>query len=311
MKRSLIMILMFIFIFIFAINTWAADIAYTPYDFYSSLDTWYTIEPKKPFLEFFYISRDEYPDINIDQRTQLGFKYFQNDHFFFDYTSTGEDKSSTYLAGSYLFRNGIFIEGIYDDQDPVSKTIISPGYRFKFGTKNYLAFRIEYLSTSGAESNTSEINAFDLTFKYFGKKSKFIGEIYSPSDADMIIFIDTAFKVNKKMTLGVCYKTIEDEVANNLGFTWENDKLIIDMQIGKEQYDTDSPLDNYYKCGGMYKIGTKFMLGADILKYSLIDDSQASFKAKYLFTKSKMALKYDLKNDTYPSVVNLIYQRSL
>ncbi|HBF39536.1 MAG TPA: hypothetical protein DDW50_19730 [Firmicutes bacterium] len=233
---------------------------------------------------------------------------------FFDVQTKPKNPDLNYFAGSYLFENGIFLGGSYNGNSKNNISYISPGFRLSMDDASFIALSCDYLTSdeNPKPTDNNEIVGYDVYYKYFvGDKAKLGGEVYFPKDEDTYWWLGLNIKPGDDLIIGAYYETQGDTDYYHGGFTFAPAPLIIDAEIGKTNYEyNNAPItnENYYAVSGMLMLSDSFRFGADYFKYNDFDNDAVHAKLNFGDEKANFILKYQFKNDTYPSVITAAFK---
>jgi hypothetical protein len=286
MKRFATLILALSFLLIAAVTT-VAQVTCVGDNQYAGTDTWYYVDPKGPYLEAFY-SR-----INSDFYL-LGGEYFKNDHTFLDVMAGRQIFDTKQIAGSYLFKPGFFIGGLYTDVEGLGSAYqISPGFRLGLGGPSYFAVSLDYLSNP----TFNGITGYDARVKFFvGDTLKFAAAAYFPQDGKTELSASANVKLMKILVIGGNFFTKSNSslTGYDVGLTFKPSILIIDGSFGQSSSGA-----KYFDASGMIKLGDSFKVGAQYEKYENLPDGLIELKGAFILDDFKLVLKYGLSNNTY------------
>ncbi|HEX3048021.1 MAG TPA: hypothetical protein VHY08_24930 [Bacillota bacterium] len=241
-------------------------------------DTWYTINDTAPCIMGLYY------DSQGANSSWSNLEYYQNDQFLAGFYNAKDDSDSvTGLYGSYLFDQGVFIGIKANIVDNYTGWLISPGYRFAFDKKSYVALSLDYNYNNQGQSEVSNIG---VDAKIFTNKLKFKGGLsLALTDEPTTYDFQVNYKLSDKLTIGGAY---ENEGSYSVGGSYATNSLVVDGQLG---YASES----FYAGSGMFMMGA-FGLGAEYYKESEAD-GQITLKTKYNVTEqSKLVLFYTLES---------------
>lgn len=246
-------------------------------------DTWYSITPINPYWQLFFNTR-------ADSRAfSAGGEIFLDDQTFFWLNSSKVYRFElSELSGSYLFESGFFIGFDYYKTPNSHVSLISPGYRFSFNEDSYLAFSLDYESSS----DIHQVAGYDVDLCYYFKSAKLSGEVYRPKAGDTSIYIEVAFSPAEGWVIGLDYTNIDNTYS--AGFTYTHNPMIIDFQF----YNEDD-YDDSYKLSGMFDISEHCSLGLEYQKYNDSSDPKVTLKFKFAANNANLKLFYTPENDSW------------
>lgn len=261
-------------------------------------DGWYSIVPESPYVEVYY-------NDNSNQKTtdtpRLGVEGYANEQTFFDVHTQNGNSDINYIAGSFLFENGLFIGGSYSGDSKNNVSYITPGFRLNLNDFNFVALSFEY-RTSNEPNVDDEIVGYDMHYKYWVDKKTYLGgEVYLPKDGETYWWLGFNVKPADDLVLGAYYETQSNTDRYHGGFTYTPMPFIIDAEIGQDE-------ENYYAVSGMLIMSDTLRLGADYFKYNDDKDGAIHLKLNYGNDKTNLIIKYRLKNDTYDSTITAAVQ---
>lgn len=258
-------------------------------------DTWFSVEPEEPYINFGYYKEYE------NAASTWGLNYYQNDLSFFGFRHVRVNSySGDVLKGSFLNESGIFIgfeRFIGDAFDSIyEQTRISPGYRFKLGESNYLAYSLDYDATN------SEVMGHDLDLLLAGDNFKLTGETTYWDGYDPLLNINLNYQISDEMTIGLIYWGMGSLTELDCGITFTGvENLILDASVGTTNEDSD------YSVSGMYAISENFSLGGEYTKEGSANGVRI-LKAKFGEENSSLVAKYQM-ND--PSNLLLAFEMKM
>jgi hypothetical protein len=287
-------------ILILMVSTGVLAAAHMPENSYATIDTWYTIDDKAPYICASYLSFQE------ADTARIGLGYYQNAQMFASLSSGNEyGQSATVIKGSYLTDFGLFI-GLqnYSGDYYAGGVIISPGYRLSIGDNSYIAFSIDNDMPRNADI---QYRKFDIDAKYLQENYRLSGYAHIPQ-ADLANFEDPeyelyfVYKLTDQLTTGAeLYSSDNSKIT--VGATYKGIRnLILDGMLG-----TNSG-SSIYSLSGMYMI-KNFEVGVEYKKDIMGDI--IFYKAKYNTENSKFVLVYAPKPDYYSSLLALTYEMKL
>ncbi len=262
-------------------------------------DSWYTVTPEAPYVEAYY---------NDHNFARLGVEGYANEQTFFDVQTKSGNSEINYFAGSLLFESGLFLGGSYRGDSNNHTVYISPGYRLSLDDASFIALSCDYLTSNPNSygSYNDEIVGYDVYYKYFvNDKAKLGGEVYFPKDGDTYWWLGINVKPADDLVIGAYYEVQGDTSRYHGGFTFAPMPLIIDAEVGRDI------VDNYYTASGMLMTSDTFRLGADYFKYDGARDGAIHAKLNFGDDKTSFIVKYQFKNDSYPSVISAAVKVSL
>jgi hypothetical protein len=275
-------------------------------------DTWFTITPDpSPLL---YASGQTSNGVD-----KLGIGYLNDDFTFAEFIS-----GSTYnnIKGSYLFSNNFFagLDYLADKNTASDSTYLTLGYLFTLGgykSDSYLAFSGDYFFVDNVGITDSGIYGYEVDLKYYGEKSKLIGQLIFSDNYDspyMALQYNQAICDGEFVLAGRVVSTFSEETFYLIGGTWIcSDNFVVDVIYGdlfpaKQR----APSDMWFVISGMFSVNDNLYLGAEYDKMTHVDDEYyIALKARYMAKKYNLTFYYRLGNDMYDSNLIIGFQKQL
>jgi hypothetical protein len=267
-------------------------------------DTWFSIVEEKTSVLYGTVRSKDSDGI-------FGAGFLLDDFTFAEISAADESFYDYDLKGSYLFNNGIFIGLDYISAASGSTTYLSPGYRFGIGgydSASYIALSLDYYWADGGDSDQSD---FEADLKYYGDKTKIIGQaILDTRDATIDGTLYTLL-VNYEVctdvfVIGGRVTDFMDMFWYQLGATWTCNRWIVDFMYANYFVNIFNELpdetEHFYVLSGMYDVTDKLALGGEYLKFIDIDEwYYLAVKAKYAWDAYILTGYYRLESDVYNS----------
>lgn len=252
---------------------------------YHVTDTWYTTNYWPSYVNITYLN------VNDGALTDIALNYFKNDQLFASYRSIDAGGTGSIFKGSYLFDFGLFVGAWAMSGDMGSTTVVSPGYRFKFGEKSWVALSADY------NTDAEKIVDYDLDFLIFPDKMKIDGEVLMPDGSDAQYKFNFAYQISDSLTVGagISKKFVlmlsDVQETNTVGASFTGIKnLVLDCQVGTMGGESG------YAFGGMYSLGKSFAIGADYIKLPPYDGGLTFKGVFHPFEYSNLIVKYCPEN---------------
>lgn len=307
MKKSLVLTLAVLMVLACAACSMAA--IYTD-DFEYDTDTWYGIGEVYKYAEVNGLFIDGFDDFLLKG------KFYVNEQTFaeINYLDAGSDDGFG-IAGSYLFENNFFLglstgdivnfpaAPVFSIRFPlaIDGTVISAGYRFNFGEKNFVAMSLDYCKPDYVGARDDFF--LDVYGKWFFDNARVIAHLNLPKDSDIdpYFLLKGNLKVQENFVVGAAIENVLSETNISAGLTWKPEPFVIDGTVGVDFYD-----DFYFGLSGMYCFDENMLFGAEVSK-SEDADAMFSAKFKYINDAGSFKLAYAFETDTNPKMLTLDY----
>jgi hypothetical protein len=272
-------------------------------------DTWYTIEPNRPYCQ---MGLKVIPDKNLEDYFSAFGEFSTNDQTFFTVSAKRDqifdgnhyiqDRRITQFNGSYLFQNGIFVGMATLSNNNNNATVFSPGYRYNLNDNSYMAFSLDYIDSEVQK----EILSYELNCRYYWDRAKFIGNVYSTNDDQILVQGETAFQVFDGLVTGI--NLIRNRTGNyfDVGATWSLGSIIIDTKFFQDEDN-----EHCYQVNGMFNFIDSVGIGALCQKFEIIDEPRYTVFAKYTTGHGKFKLAYTPQNGNWAQTCSVSYFMTL
>jgi len=270
---------------------------------YRNTDTWFKIAAEEPSL---FVGGASF-DSSGDGTNFIDVDYYQNEQTFLAVNVLSDDNTISDLKGSYLFNCGFFIGLDYAFDEDNNEYNIAPGYRWNFNDQGYLAASVDYL---GGEDVDSDINGYDLDFRYYLDNAKLFAQIYLPDEGDSSLEAGAVFQARDNLALGLYLLNWDDENGFLTGMTWSGEKFVFDCDYGYNTARNYFASVHFYDLSGMFNLSDSFRMGAQYTKYGESDPIY-TLKIKYADDASQFFFGYTFETDDAPSSYYLGYKKNL